>query len=117
MKVLEQQRDKHPLYVFPNARRSKGLPGNAIRRVMAQLQADDYVPHGFRASFRTWAAEHTDFPRDVCEMALAHTLGDKVEAAYHRGDLLDKRRQLMQAWSVFIEQSSRKIITHLQPAE
>lgn len=114
LQVLEQQRGKHPLYVFPNARRSKGLPGNAIRRVMAQLGADDYVPHGFRASFRTWAAEHTDFPRDVCEMALAHTLGDKVEAAYHRGDLLDKRRQLMQAWCAFIEQNSRQIVSHLQ---
>lgn len=117
LQVLEQQRGKHPLYVFPNARRSKGLPGNAIRRVMAQLHADDYVPHGFRASFRTWAAEHTDFPRDVCEMALAHTLGDKVEAAYHRGDLLDKRRQLMQAWNAFIERSSRQIVSHLQPVE
>ncbi|GAB7528558.1 site-specific integrase [Pseudomonas sp. 3A(2025)] len=114
LQVLEQQRGKHPLYVFPNARRSNGLPGNAIRRVMAQLNADDYVPHGFRASFRTWAAEHTDFPRDVCEMALAHTLGDKVEAAYHRGDLLDKRRQLMQAWGAFIEQNSPQIVSHLQ---
>ncbi|MBD8496497.1 integrase arm-type DNA-binding domain-containing protein [Pseudomonas syringae] len=112
--VLEQQRGKHPLYVFPNARHNGALPGNAIRRVMAQLQADDYVPHGFRSSFRTWAAEHTDFPRDVCEMALAHALGDKVEAAYHRGDLLDKRRQLMAAWSAFIEQGARQVVNHLQ---
>ncbi|KQQ65505.1 integrase [Pseudomonas sp. Leaf127] len=115
LQVLEQQRGKHPLYVFPNARHSGALPGNAIRRVMAQLNADDYVPHGFRSSFRTWAAEHTDFPRDVCEMALAHTLGDKVEAAYHRGDLLDKRRQLMTAWSAFIEQGTRQVVSHLQP--
>lgn len=49
-------------------------------------------PHGFRATFRTWAAEITNYPREVCEMALAHTLGSKVEAAYNRGDLLEKRR-------------------------
>ncbi|MFG0467166.1 tyrosine-type recombinase/integrase [Pseudomonas putida] len=107
LQVLEQQRGRHPVYVFPNARRSRGLPGNAIRRMMESLQASDYVPHGFRSCFRTWAAESTDFPRDVCEMALAHSLDDKVEAAYHRGDLLDKRRQLMQAWSAFIEQGAR----------
>ncbi|RRV03736.1 site-specific integrase [Pseudomonas sp. v388] len=105
LQVLEQQRGKHPVYVFPNARRTGSLPGNAIRRVMEQLHAGEYVPHGFRSTFRTWAAEHTVFPREVCEMALAHTLDDKVEAAYNRGDLLDKRRQLMSAWDAFIQQS------------
>ncbi len=53
------------------------------------------VPHGFRSTFRDWCAERTDFPREVAEMALAHAIGDKVEAAYRRGDLFDKRRQLM----------------------
>lgn len=105
LQVLEQQRGKHPVYVFPNARKTGGLPGNAIRRVMEQLDAGEYVPHGFRSTFRTWAAEHTQFPREVCEMALAHTLDDKVEAAYNRGDLLEKRRQLMNAWDAFIQQS------------
>lgn len=63
--------------------------------MMAELDAGDYVPHGFRSTFRTWAAEHTHYPREVCEMALAHALNDKVEAAYNRGDLLDKRWCLM----------------------
>jgi integrase len=103
LQVLEQQKGKHPVFVFPNARRTGSLPGNAIRRVMEQLQAAAYVPHGFRSTFRTWAAEHTQFPREVCEMALAHTLDDKVEAAYNRGDLLDKRRQLMNEWHHFIQ--------------
>lgn len=102
LQVLEQQKGRHPVFVFPNARRTGCLPGNAIRRVMEELQADDYVPHGFRSTFRTWAAEHTQFARDVCEMALAHALDDKVEAAYNRGDLLDKRRQLMDAWYGFL---------------
>lgn len=106
LQVLKQQQGKHPRYVFPNARQSAGLPGNAIRRVMDELNASDYVPHGFRSTFRTWAAEHTQFPREVCEMALAHSLDDKVEAAYNRGDLLDKRRQLMQAWDTFIQQGA-----------
>ena len=101
--VLRQQQNKHPVYVFPNARRSGALPGIALRRVMEELQAAEYVPHGFRSTFRTWAAEHTEFPREVCEMALAHGLDDKVEAAYNRGDMLDKRRQLMGAWEAFIQ--------------
>lgn len=104
LQVLEQQKGKHPLYVFPNARRSGSLPGNALRRVMSELDASDYVPHGFRSTFRTWAAEHTHYPREVCEMALAHALNDKVEAAYNRGDLLDKRWCLMREWAGFIEQ-------------
>ena len=102
IQTLEQQQGKHPIYVFPNARRSGSLPGNAIRRVMDELQAGEYVPHGFRSTFRTWSAEHTNVPREICEMALAHSLEDKVEAAYNRGDLLDKRRQLMNEWAAII---------------
>ena len=59
------------------------------------------VPHGFRSTFRDWAAERTNHPRDVAEMALAHAIGDKVEAAYRRGDLFDKRRQMMEDWALF----------------
>jgi integrase len=55
--------------------------------------------HGFRSTFRDWAAECTNFPREVVEAALAHVVGDKVEAAYRRGDLFEKRRRLMEAWA------------------
>ena len=109
IQVLEQQRGKHPLYVFPNARHSASLPGNALRRVMQQLQASEFVPHGFRSTFRTWAAENTLFPREVCEMALAHSLEDKVEAAYNRGDLLEKRRQLMTEWAAYIQAGAAEV--------
>jgi integrase len=61
--------------------------------------------HGFRSSFRDWAAETTSYPRDVVEMALAHTITDKTEAAYRRGDMLDRRRTLMQDWSKFTDSS------------
>ncbi len=57
--------------------------------------------HGFRSSFRDWAAEQTAFPSDVCEMALAHAVSDKTEAAYKRTDLFEKRRRLMDAWAEF----------------
>ena len=62
------------------------------------------VPHGFRSTFRDWAGEKTNFPRELAEQALAHTLANKVEAAYRRGDALEKRRQMMQEWAVFIGQ-------------
>jgi integrase len=64
------------------------------------------VPHGFRSSFRDWASERTNFPRDVAEMALAHAIGDKVEAAYRRGDLFEKRRRMMTDWAIFCGQVS-----------
>ena len=58
--------------------------------------------HGFRSSFRDWAAEATDYPQEMAEMALAHIVGNKVEAAYRRGDMLEKRRAMMEAWAAFI---------------
>ena len=59
------------------------------------------VPHGFRSTFRDWCAERTNYPRDLAEMALAHTIGDKVEAAYRRGDMLEKRRRMLEEWAAF----------------
>jgi len=58
--------------------------------------------HGFRSSFRDWAGERTSFPRDVAEMALAHVVGDATERAYRRGDALERRRKLMEAWVAFV---------------
>lgn len=71
------------------------------------------VPHGFRSTFRDWAAERTNYPREVAEMALAHTIENKVEAAYRRGDLFDKRRHLMNDWASFIGRVTQplKVIT------
>jgi hypothetical protein len=66
-----------------------------------RMGRDDLTVHGFRSSFRDWAAERTNFPNEMLEMALAHTVGDKVEAAYRRGDMFDKRRKLMDAWAAY----------------
>jgi len=60
------------------------------------------VPHWFRSSFRDWAAERTDAPREVCELALAHVNRDRVEAAYRRSDLFERRRALMEQWAAFL---------------
>jgi integrase len=87
-------------HVFPG-RSGKGPLGHtAIKSVMSRLGAD-FTPHGFRSSFRDWCGEATNFPREVAEAALAHTIGNKVGAAYRRGDALEKRRALMAAWASF----------------
>lgn len=78
------------------------LSDMALTAVTRRMEAP-CVPHGFRSTFRDWASERTNFPRDVAEMALAHAIGDKTEAAYRRGDLFDKRRLMMDAWAVFCE--------------
>jgi integrase len=66
------------------------------------------VPHGFRSTFRDWASERTNYPREVTEMALAHRIDDKVEAAYRRGDLFDKRRRMMNDWARFCAKVPRQ---------
>ncbi len=86
-------------FLFPGRKKGKPLSRMALLVVLVRMGRGDITVHGFRSSFRDWAAECTNFPRDVCEMALAHSIGDKVEAAYRRGDLFQKRRQLMQAWA------------------
>jgi integrase len=71
----------------------------AVRNLLAELAGKDVTLHGFRSSVRDWAGDCTSFPREVAEMALAHKVGDSVEAAYRRGSAIEKRRQLMEAWS------------------
>ena len=89
----------HTSLLFPAERGGK-LSDMALTELLRRMSVDA-VPHGFRSTFRDWAAEHTEYPRDVAEMALAHTIGDKVEAAYRRGDLFSKRTAMMADWAVF----------------
>jgi integrase len=107
--VLEAAREigSSPGLIFPG--RDVDLPmSNMIFLMMLRRLGATFTAHGFRSAFRDWAAECTNFSRDVCEMALAHSIKDKTEAAYRRGDLFDKRRDLMIAWSRFVynEQSN-----------
>lgn len=89
--------------VFPSAKRGKPLSDMSLSAVLRRMGHEDVTVHGFRSTFRDWTAEQTAYPRDVAEQALAHALSDKVEAAYRRGDLFDKRRKLMDAWGGYCE--------------
>lgn len=88
-------------FVFPGAKANRPLSNMAFLMLLRRMGRADVTAHGFRSTFRDWAAERTGFPAEVAEMALAHAVGDKVEAAYRRGDLFQKRRQLSDAWAKF----------------
>ena len=88
-------------FVFIGARAGAAINAKALHRALARMHVDA-VPHGFRASFRTWAAEQTSFAREVGEQALAHVIDDKTERSYKRTTLFDKRRQLMAAWAKYV---------------
>ena len=88
--------------VFPGSK-NKPLSDMTLAAVMRRMKSTA-VPHGFRSTFRDWCSERTNYPSDVAEMALAHTISNKVEAAYRRGDLFDKRCQMMREWATFCGQ-------------
>ncbi|HRD74367.1 MAG TPA: integrase arm-type DNA-binding domain-containing protein [Hyphomicrobiaceae bacterium] len=96
-------------HVFPGHRAS-GLSNMAMAKALEASGQGAFTVHGFRSSFRDWAAEATSFPSDICEMALAHTIGNKVEAAYRRGDLFNRRRELMEAWGRYCADAERGVI-------
>jgi integrase len=103
MAVLEAMKVvRRSNYIFPGMKRSKPLSNMAMLNLLNRMGRGDLTVHGFRSSFRDWCAEQTNFPSEVAEMALAHAVGNKVEAAYRRGDLFEKRRKLMDAWATYI---------------
>ncbi len=99
--LLVLRDEKQGDWVFPGERIGRPLSNMAMAMLLRRMDRKDITVHGFRSTFRDWAAESTNYAREVAEAALAHTLGDKVEAAYRRGDLMDKRRRLMADWAVF----------------
>jgi integrase len=88
-------------YIFPGARPKRPLSNMAMLKTLERMGRDDITVHGFRSTFRDWVEESTNYAGTVAEAALAHVVGDKVEAAYRRGDLFEKRRRLMTAWATF----------------
>jgi integrase len=94
-------------FIFPGQRRGQPLGHSSLRRLCGSLcQRHCFsaaTPHGFRSSFRDWAGDETNFPRELAELALAHATGDATERAYRRGDALEKRRALMDAWAAYVE--------------
>lgn len=89
-------------FIFPGMRKARPLSNMAMTMALRGLGYNELTMHGFRSTFRDWAGECTNHPRDVCEQALAHSLGNKVEAAYRRGDLFSKRARLMKDWADFL---------------
>jgi len=94
--------DDSDLVFGSDTKPGKPISDMSMTAVLRRMGLNDVTVHGFRSSFRDWAGETTSFPREVIEAALAHQLKDKAEAAYARGDLLNKRRELMDAWQAEI---------------
>jgi integrase len=86
-------------FVFPGQRPGNPLSVMALEMVLRRMKTEGVTVHGFRSTFRDWAAECTSYPNEVCEAALAHVIENKAEAAYRRGDLFEKRRKMMEAWA------------------
>jgi len=106
--ILEKAKESRTNdYVFPGPGKDRPLSTNALRALLIRLGVD-VTAHGFRSSFRDWAGEVSTFPREVAEAALADTVGDATERAYRRGDALEKRRRLMNAWAAFLARGGAK---------
>ena len=103
--IVSARIEKGGKFVFPGRDKDKPLSNMAMLKLLERMERGDITVHGFRSSFRDWAAECTNYPREVCEMALAHAIGSDVEAAYRRSDLFEKRRRLMNDWAKYCEQS------------
>ena len=112
IRLLKELKDeKQSDYIFPGWKVNTPLTGAACLKLLHDMGRDDLTTHGFRSTFRDWAAEQTSFPSRIAEAALAHVVGDKTEAAYQRGDLLDKRRLLLQAWADYCARAkSAKVV-------
>ncbi|HEX2554733.1 MAG TPA: integrase arm-type DNA-binding domain-containing protein [Microvirga sp.] len=97
-------------FVFPGMRFGRPLSVMAMEMVLRRMGRTDVTVHGFRSTFRDWASERTGYPHEACEMALAHTIANKAEAAYRRGDLLERRRELMEAWAAFLTPVAENVV-------
>lgn len=100
--------------VFPGPRRALPMSNMTMLMLLRRMKRGDLTAHGFRSTFSDWAAERSAYAREVVEMALAHTIGNKVEAAYRRGDLFEKRRRLMADWARFCEMPSARAVVPLR---
>jgi len=101
LRRLKPEDAKDDGFVFPGAKGNGPLSSMALLMLIRGMEAGKLTSHGFRSTFRDWAAETTAFPNEMVEMALAHSVSDKVEAAYRRGDMFDRRRQLMDSWATY----------------
>lgn len=110
LKAAHARRQDGTAWIFPGVKPGQMLSNMTLLKAARRLTTAPLTTHGFRSSFRDWSAERTNIPRDVCEAALAHTLPDKVEAAYRRTDLFEKRRDLMDRWSQFVTSTPGSVL-------
>jgi integrase len=103
-------------HVFPGARSGRPISNMAMLMLLRRMRRGDLTAHGFRSAFSDWCAEQTNFPSEVREMALAHAVGDKVEAAYRRGDLFEKRREVMSAWGRYCDGEDSSNVVEMRRA-
>jgi integrase len=105
-------------FVFTGGKKDKPLSNMAMLALLKRMERSDITAHGFRSTFRDWVAEKTEFPSELAEMALAHTVTNKVEAAYRRGDMLEKRALLMKNWGLFCQSqlSAHHLVNKAQKA-
>jgi integrase len=96
--LREMEKGKVSEYVFPGQRPNRPLSNMAFEMLLRRAKSE-FTAHGFRSSFRDWAGNETNFPRELAEAALSHVVGDKTERAYRRSDALARRRELMDAWA------------------
>lgn len=106
--VLEEARGLDDDLVFPGQREGRPLSDMTLSAVLKRMKLGHLTVHGFRSTFRDWAAEKTTFPREIAELCLAHEVGDQVERAYRRSDLFAKRRKLMEAWARYCHSVEKK---------
>ena len=106
IEILEAAKPMGTSILFPGER--GGKLSNMAMAMLLKRMGTDVTAHGFRSAFRDWAAECTAYPNEVCEAALAHTIGNRVEAAYRRGDLFEKRARLMADWAEYCERGISK---------
>jgi integrase len=101
---LAQVHDRKSEFLFPGTKHNCGLSNGASLSLLKKMNYGHITPHGFRSTFRDWISEEAiDFSHETAELALGHAIKNRVEAAYRRGDQLDRRRQLMEKWNKFVD--------------
>jgi integrase len=108
--IIEPLRAMQSDYVFEGQKRHKPLSNMAMLMLLRRMEVEGVTVHGFRSTFRDWASEAANAPREVAEMSLAHKVGSDVERAYARSDLLEKRRQLIERWSRYVCGDMGKVV-------
>ena len=101
LRILDSLKGRDTIWIFPGTKPDRPLSESVMRTVLERMDRANVTVHGFRSSFRTWAAERTHYPREMPELALSHAVGSNVEQAYQRSDLIERRRALMRDWAAW----------------